>query len=65
MVQVDVYGRQKADARAGSDKSLHMYLYTNKAWCVAGRLSESHINRQRLEGTGRARVRSSAAVAGG
>ena len=41
-----------ADARAGSDKSLHIYLYTNKARCGAGRLSESHINRQRLEGGG-------------
>ena len=41
-----------ADARAGSNKSLHIYLYTNKARCVAGRLNESHINRQRLEGRG-------------
>ena len=41
------------DARAGSDKSLRIFLYTNKARSVADRLSESHINRQRLEGTGR------------
>ena len=41
-----------ADARAGSDKSLHIYLYTNNARCVAGRLSEGHINRQRVEGGG-------------
>ena len=58
LVQADVDGQQmngrcKADARAGSDKSLHIYLYTNKARCVTGRLSESHINRQRFEGTGR------------
>ena len=60
LMQADVDGRQmngrcKADARAGSDKSLHIYLYTNNARCVARRVSESHINRQRLEGTGRGR----------
>ena len=32
---------------------IYIYLYTNKARCVAGRLSGSHINRQRLEGRGR------------
>ena len=56
-------GRCKADAVAGSDKSLHIYLYINNARCIGGHLSESQINRQRLEGTGRderARVRAGA-----
>ena len=75
-MQADVDGQQmNGRCKARSDKSLHIYLYTNKARCVAGRLNESHINRQRFEGTGRdgrarvlggrVRVRSSAAVAGG
>ena len=44
--------RWMAEERACSDKSLHIYLYTNKARCVAGRLSAS-ANRQRLDGRGR------------
>ena len=32
---------------------IYIYLYTNKARCVTGRLTGSHINRQRLEGRGR------------
>ena len=56
LVQADVDGREMngrcmADARAGSDKSLDIYLYTNNARCVAGLLRDSHINRQRLEET--------------
>ena len=36
--------QMETDARASSDKRLHIYLYTNKAGCVGGRLSRSHIN---------------------
>ena len=45
--------QMEADARVGSDKSLHIYLYTNKAGGVGGCLSRSRINS--LCGGGRAR----------
>ena len=34
-------------------KFTYIYLYTNKARFVSGRLSASLVNRQRLEGRGR------------